>query len=289
MAMYKQFPTIALLTVFIIISGFSCKHKKVPQSDSDFPADSVKKWNEASLKVNQVNEACAAKNPYHFTDSARKKEKPEGIYRIAVLGDSFIWGDGVPYNEVWSHKLERKLINMFSNVEVMSWGLCGWSTMTEYDFFVNEGYKYNIDLLIIAFVENDPDMGKPRTQGQSEIDWQLSLYEDTNLKEYGALLKKVATIPEQFKTKLLFVITPLCVFKDYEKRRDKLIPLLNDADITYLDLSPAHKKKFNDMDCRDLFATPVNGHPGDQLNDFYADEVINYLSQSRYTGILNKR
>jgi hypothetical protein len=283
--------------VFIIISlvslplifGFSCKQKKAPLSEKDFPGDSINKWNARTAEINRGNEEYAKNNPYHFTDSVRHVGKVKGAYRIAVLGDSFIWGDGIPYHNIWSHKLEEKLSNKYQNVEVMSWGLCGWSTMAEYEFFKKEGYKYNADLLVIAFVENDPDMGKPRLQGQSENDWQISLYEESNLREYGELLKKVATIPEKSSTKLLFVITPLCIYKDNEERKDKVVQLLKDADISYLDLYPAYKGHFSDTPCRELFATPVNGHPGDRLNEMCSDELMNYLEAKGYLSAVLKK
>lgn len=111
-------------------------------------------------EINQENRANSKKHPHGFNDAVRPMEKAPGVYRVAVLGDSFVWGDGVPYEQIWSHKLERLLLTAHpGKVEVLSWGLRGWSTLDEYTFLKQHGINYHIDLVIVGFVTNDPDMG----------------------------------------------------------------------------------------------------------------------------------
>ena len=64
---------------------------------------------ELNKRVNERNQQYANTNVFGFTDKERTMRKPKGVFRIAVLGDSFIWGDGLPYEKVWSHKLEQRL------------------------------------------------------------------------------------------------------------------------------------------------------------------------------------
>lgn len=278
-----------IVILFLMNSGFSCKHKKTPIKDVSNP-DSITKWNNISALINNANQDLANKNPYKFTDSVRHKEKPKNIFRIAVLGDSFIWGDGVPYQKVWSHKLENKLCNEYQNVEVMSWGLCGWSTLDEYDFFIKEGYKYNIDLLIIGFVENDPDIGEIPQQNKPYNEWQESLYNKDNLIKYTELLKKVNALQETYKMKLLFVITPLCIYKEFEERINKTISCLSEANIDNFDLTPLVKTEFKDTPCDELMATPINGHPSEKLAEFFSVEVKKYLETKKYlSGLVKKK
>ena len=112
-----------------------------------------------NAKIMAQNHKIAGKNKYYFNDIPRLYAKKEGVIRLAVLGDSFIWGDGVPYDTVWSHKLEKKLIERYENIEVLSWGQMGWSTKRQLTFLKEEGIKYNIDFLMVGFVTNDPDLG----------------------------------------------------------------------------------------------------------------------------------
>ena len=97
-------------------------------------------------------------NPYGFTDIKRSKIKKEDTKRIAILGDSFVWGDGLPYDQTWSHKLSEMIRNHgYDNYEVMSCGRNGWSTKDELNWLVDHGFEYEIDILILAWTANDLD------------------------------------------------------------------------------------------------------------------------------------
>jgi len=92
-------------------------------------------------KINEKNRLIASQNRHGFTDVQRQFSKEKGKIRIAVLGDSFIFGDGVPYDTIWSHKLEKELLDKYENVEILSWGQNGWSTQNQYRFLKNHGIK----------------------------------------------------------------------------------------------------------------------------------------------------
>lgn len=97
-------------------------------------------------------------NSLGFTDRERSREGDGNTFRIAVLGDSFIWGDGVPnLDDVWTHRLEAKLIQEFGDtVEVLTWGRRGWSTHRQLAFLQGEGSEFEIDYLLVGYVFNDP-------------------------------------------------------------------------------------------------------------------------------------
>ena len=86
-------------------------------------------------EINLRNLEFSAKNKLWFNDKDRTQQKPLGIeYRVAVLGDSFIFGDGVAYDFIWSHKLEKSITKNYPKIEVLSWGRNGWSTKQQYEF-----------------------------------------------------------------------------------------------------------------------------------------------------------
>ena len=58
--------------------------------------------------INKEHIAVSAKHPYGFNDTKINPDKPEGTYRLAVLGDSFVWGDGVLDKDRWTKKLEQR-------------------------------------------------------------------------------------------------------------------------------------------------------------------------------------
>lgn len=258
-----------------------CKVKKPPVFDISHP-DSIYKWNQKSKEVWDYNTAYAKNNPYGFTDTVREKQKAAHIFRIAVLGDSFIWGDGLPYEKAWSHKLETKILDKYENIEVMSWGLCGWSTFDEIEFFKKEGYKYEIDLLIIGLVENDPEIKEVNIKNLTNEQYINSIYSKENLKEYTQLLKEFNLLQKEHQFKVIFVVTPLCIYDVYEKHLKSLLKTFKKAGITYLNLYPLLKNKFAGTPCHLLFANPINGHPGELLTEFYSEEVLKYLENNKY-------
>lgn len=83
-------------------------------------------------------------------------DKPENVFRILVLGDSFAEGKFVDLEESFVKGLERLLHpNHWSRFEVINAGVSGYGTDNELLFYQHEGYKYNADLVLLAFFGND--------------------------------------------------------------------------------------------------------------------------------------
>lgn len=82
-------------------------------------------------------------------------------HRIAVIGDSFVWGDGYSnLNDLWWRQLEQELERRgYNDVEVIAAGLCGAPTKTQIEYGKIVVAKYHPDMLIWGYVTNDPDEG----------------------------------------------------------------------------------------------------------------------------------
>ncbi len=111
-----------------------------------------------NARINEVHDARSKLNRYGFNDREHSPRKTPGIIRIAVLGDSFIWGAGVEDQVIWTNKLARLLNKNGVKAEILNWGKPGWSTLDEYRFLKSEGARYDFDLLLVGFVVNDPVM-----------------------------------------------------------------------------------------------------------------------------------
>jgi hypothetical protein len=273
---------------------------------------------EIDERVNRRNFAFASANPFVFTDRPRTAAKPKGVYRIAVLGDSFIWGDGLPYEKVWSHKLEQQLTAAYDSVEVISWGHNGWSTRDEFIFFKEHGIDFDIDLLIIGWVENDPDLGQikqiiPRDPAQEyPLTFRISptlaklfvhnnprnsyqesmeaMYGDQNMKEYGKLLKQFHSYLSDRDIPVLIVMTPGPDFKnDKRKLFDAAKPLIIQAGFNCYDLYDPVQEKLHRYHAWELQANPINSHPGDLMTEEFANDVRAYLEQNKYLSKLHKK
>ena len=86
-------------------------------------------------------------------------KKPAGEYRILVLGDSFAEGYTVEFADLCSELLKKKLqAQLPQRVQVINAGTGGYSTDQELLFFRTEGVKYEPDLVIVLYCENDAPM-----------------------------------------------------------------------------------------------------------------------------------
>src|SRR4030042_5254698 len=82
--------------------------------------------------------------------------KDEDEYRILIIGDSFAEGWTVNFDDLFSEILKRNLNTALNrHFEVINAGVRGYSTDQELLFFQNEGKKYNPDLVIVIFYDND--------------------------------------------------------------------------------------------------------------------------------------
>jgi lysophospholipase L1-like esterase len=85
-------------------------------------------------------------------------EKPAGIFRILILGDSFAEGKGVGDNEVFSHLLEEALNKQKiypKRCEVLNAGTDSFVPLLEYLYLKTEGIKLNPDMVIVFFDMSD--------------------------------------------------------------------------------------------------------------------------------------
>lgn len=88
-------------------------------------------------------------NSKGFRDVEHNYEKPDGVFRIVVVGDSFIEGWGVPIEDAFPRVLEDRLRPR--NVEVIALGVRNYGTVAEYVALLEEGRRYEPDLVLLAF------------------------------------------------------------------------------------------------------------------------------------------
>lgn len=101
-------------------------------------------------------------NAKGFRGPARPYEKPDGIYRIVVIGDSYIEAFSVPYEKTLPHLLEARLRSEGLPVEVVALGMSNFGTAQEFLLLEREGLRYQPDLVVLAFSHNDPSNNYPR-------------------------------------------------------------------------------------------------------------------------------
>ncbi len=74
-----------------------------------------------------------------------------GVDRIMMLGDSFIEGWGVPFEETISKRLERMFQDAGHKVEVMNTGVGNYGSVQEVEAFLTRDAKFHPDIVVLNF------------------------------------------------------------------------------------------------------------------------------------------
>lgn len=82
-------------------------------------------------------------------------QKPPGVYRVIVLGDSVALGHGVEDSETFAAVLEGQL-SQFRPTEVINMGVSGFGTAEELIQLQHVGWAYQPDLVVLTYFQNDP-------------------------------------------------------------------------------------------------------------------------------------
>ena len=94
-------------------------------------------------------------NSQGFRDRERTYEKPANTVRIAILGNSWTEALQVPLEKTYCSVLERKLTEQGCfggrRIEVLNFGVAGYSTAQELLTLQQEVWKYHPDTVIVAF------------------------------------------------------------------------------------------------------------------------------------------
>lgn len=81
------------------------------------------------------------------------REKPDGVRRIVVIGDSFTFGEYVTDDETYAAQLE----SLLPNTEVLNLGVHGYGLGQMHLRLLRDGFAYQPDLVIVAVYSNDID------------------------------------------------------------------------------------------------------------------------------------
>jgi hypothetical protein len=276
------------------------------------------KYKQISMQFSRIHNKKSMLNEYGFNDvNHTKVKKDKSIFRIAVLGDSFVWGAGVPDSIIWTHKLEKRILEKGIDCEILNWAKSGWSTLDEFNYLRNIGVGFQFDYLIFAFVVNDPVMDSSTHKdlitrngsferyvldpistifpndvsffkdvmnnfvstysGIGYMKWLQMIYSDDNLERYSTLIKEIKQYCDTNKIQYCFVLTPENHSFLLKTYFDKVIPILVLHSVPYLDLYPYVSKELVDYPNRALWANPADGHPGNMVTEVYSKYIYEYL------------
>ena len=193
-------------------------------------------------------------NSHGMRSPERPFEKPVGTYRIALLGDSFAFGWGVEADKIFAQVLEDELNRRFGGaprIEVLNFGVPGYSTFQEGALFEELGSKFKPDAVLVYFVNNDfglpffiknfespgeivsnaqfKDLNRRSKQSQTEQKHKELL----KSLDANRALKQLAKYCAEQGTRLFVTVNPR---KGYEKDKRKLWALRHLPDVKLLEL-----------------------------------------------------
>ena len=100
-----------------------------------------------------------AVNGAGFRDREHKLDKPDPVYRIAILGDEYSQAPSVALQDTWWWQLEPKLQHCDPRpgklVEVLNFGVSGYSTAQELVLLQKTVMRYAPDLVLLQFAPGD--------------------------------------------------------------------------------------------------------------------------------------
>jgi hypothetical protein len=237
-------------------------------------------------------------------------EKPPGVYRIMLLGDSTTLGWGVPLNETAAKILERELntqrVPGYQRFEVINAGVGNYDTVQEVTYYETQGRAFHPDLVVLVYFINDPEPVPIEKKGflidrsylvafvsnrfdgvlrrlGARPDWKTyysSLYND-NLPGFQgckAALRDLARTTRNDHTKLLVAILPELhqINHDYpftaahQKIKDALAP----EHVPVLDLIDGLRNHGPEIT---LWVTRLDDHPNGKANALVAVQMRDWI------------
>lgn len=88
-------------------------------------------------------------------DRTHGVEKPEGVWRVAFLGDSVTYGDHIAARQAYPQVVQARLDHEGRGVEVFNVALMGWSTRQERIAYERLLRRYRPDQVVLAVCLND--------------------------------------------------------------------------------------------------------------------------------------
>src|SRR6266853_396477 len=140
-----------------------------------------------------------ALNEQGFRSGPVSPAKRAGVVRIACIGDSWTFGMNVNQDQMYPARLEAVLKQQIpsSDVEVMNFGVLGYSSFQGLELLKRQVLSLHPDVLVIGFGMNDSDVGGYRDKDvvkPGQVLWRDRVKAITSHSESLALMKYFALL-----------------------------------------------------------------------------------------------
>jgi len=122
-------------------------------------------------------------NEQRFRGPLVEQPKPQGLVRIACLGDSHTFGFGIGYEESWPAQLQGALqANAERDVEAINCGVNAYDTLQEVIWMRKRVLAFEPDIVVLQYFINDTAARGIGGKGERRRDW---LYELSHPRREG--------------------------------------------------------------------------------------------------------
>ena len=123
-------------------------HRQAIEANADLGAKLVAIGHYNPARFNEISE----KYGVPCLDQAELLAQPEvDPTRVAVVGDSYVWGFGVEQEEVLTSRMQT----LCPHLEVINLGVSGYSTDQEFLLYKERGVLFEPDVVVLVIAPND--------------------------------------------------------------------------------------------------------------------------------------
>src|SRR5262245_13599075 len=297
-----------LLTRFVVDDGmqFDLEMWKYAREVKQVSADPVVGHEHAPNRQARLMGVDFRTNSHGLRDREIPYERVPGKLRIAMLGDSLTVGWGVPFDAMFSKRIERLYAAAGIDVEAVNLGVGNYNTLQEVQAFLTKGHRYKPDVVVLNYFVNDAEVLTPTSPpsalmqvcyacvfiaGRSDaltrqffgrMDWAqyyLSLYGDgasPGWRDARDAISQLADYARENRITLLVASLPeLHDVRNYRLQRitDLVRQAAEEKGVAFVDVLPYLK----DQQSSKLWVTPPDPHPNAFANELIAQGLFDAL------------
>ncbi len=262
---------------------------------------------------------------YRFDKNEYRLPEKQGIYlaydedkdvKILGLGDSFAWGQGVRYDDLYLTRLETLLSeeNKKVDYQVLNSGKKGHNVKSVMQEFLEKTKNRSFNIIIYGFVLNDftrdnlcEDLIDYNNCGTDSNSFQynsaifryfyhsirkwrikeytiksyLNSFEDTSSTYHFNLLNKMDKDSKEKNSTFILVIFPLLYHLDetypFVSIHDKIKSYGQENDFLVLDLLPYYREYAD----AELWAAPTDQHPNELAHNITARAIFEFMQEHK--------
>jgi lysophospholipase L1-like esterase len=301
-----------LLTRFVVDDGmqFDLEMWKYAREVKQVSADPVLGHEHAPNRQAHLMGVDFRTNSHGLRDREIPYERVPGKLRIAMLGDSLTVGWGVPFDAMFSKRIERLYAAAGIDAEAVNLGVGNYNTVQEVQAFLTKGHRYKPDVVVLNYFVNDAEVLTPTSPpsalmqacyacvfvaGRSDaltrqffgrMDWAqyyLSLYGDgasSGWRNARDAISQLADYARENHITLLVASLPeLHDVGNYRLQRitDLVRQAAEEKGVAFVDVLPYLK----DQQSSKLWVTPPDPHPNAFANELIAQGLFDALRKLR--------